>query len=247
MSEDLLPTLRCLEVISKELQNEKDGRSATKLKRLFGFDDEVFWQAVQYGYDNNYIEWGAQNWFTHKKPYSIPELAFYPRILNSIKNLWIYEGFSEDRFQIENTSKADSKISGQWTRPDITLVSSKRFAWTIGQEFDVVTFEIKRPDSSNVLAVFEALAHVRVATKAYVVFPLSEKQWADSDQAQAARVRDECIRHGIGLIFIPNTDVDNSAVHSIRAIRKEIDHERCSQFLDAVMPNDVKAKISEWK
>lgn len=239
--------LRCLEVVSKELQNEQAGRSATKLKRIFGFEDDVFWRAVQFGFDNKYITWSQGNWFTNIRPYVIPELAYYPLILDSIFNLWVAEGFSASQFFAENTSKSDSKISGPWTRPDITLISSKRFAWTIGQEFDVVTFEIKRPDSCNVLAVFEALAHVRVATKAYVVFPLSEDHWVEADRAQAARVRDECVRHGIGLIFIPDATVSSSAVHAIRAVRKEIDHERCSLFLNAVLSSGAKAKIAEWK
>lgn len=247
MSVEQLAILRCLEIISKELQNEKTGRSATKLQRLFGFERDTFFAAVQYGHDNKYILWRDGNWFTHLKSYSIPEIAYYPAIIGAVKRLWVSEGFSESQFELENTSKADSKISGPWTRPDITLISSKRFAWTIGQEFDVVTFEVKRPDSCNVLAVFEALAHTRVATKAYIVFPLSEDDWVASDQAQSSRVRDECVRHGIGLIFVPEVASGSSAIHAIRAVRKEIDHERCSRFLDAVLTSSAKVRIAEWK
>jgi hypothetical protein len=126
-------------------------------------------------------------------------------------------------------------------------VSHKKFPWTIGTEFDVVTFEIKRPDSANVLAVFEALSHITAATRAYVVFPVGAEEWRQANPAQERRVKDECVRHGVGLILVTINDQGAVAHHVLKAARREIDHEKCSDFLDAVLSNGGKKRISEWK
>jgi len=126
-------------------------------------------------------------------------------------------------------------------------VSHKKFPWTIGTEFDVVTFEVKTPATANVLAVFEALSHVTAATRAYVVFPVEEVEWEASNPAQARRVKDECVRHGVGLILVSSVTTTPVAKHVLKALRREIDHEKCSDFLDAVVSDEGKKRISQWK
>jgi hypothetical protein len=165
-----------------------------------------------------------------------------------IDRLWIGDGYEPSDFYIENTSSKDAKVVGPWVRPDLTLVSYKKFPWTIGNEFDVVTFEVKRPDSANVLAVFEALSHATAATRAYVVFPMSLSEWEKTSPAQAERVRDECSRHGVGLILVDDIlSVTPAGVHIIKASRRQIDHDKCSSFLEAVLSAEGRSRISKWK
>jgi hypothetical protein len=76
---------------------------------------------------------------------------------------------------------------------------------------------------------------------------MGEQAWIKRDPAQAQRVRDECLRHGVGLILIDGAHSDPQPVHPIRAQRKEIDHERCSSFLAAVMSEKGKDQIARWK
>lgn len=177
----------------------------------------------------------------------MPEENYYPVIVGAIDQLWLSENYDKSQYHIENTSRKESKIVGPWTRPDLTLVSYKKFPWTVGFEFDVVTFEVKRPDMANVLAVFEALSHVSVATRAYVVFPLSEVAWTAGNAAQARRVKDECARHGVGLILVESPEKSPVPRHILKANRREIDHEKCSDFLDAVLTDAGKRRISQWK
>lgn len=106
---------------------------------------------------------------------------------------------------------------------------------------------MKRPDSANVLAVFEALAHVTAATRAYVLFPMSIAEWDRDYGEQAKRVKDECARHGVGLILIEDPFGEPKPVHVHRALRREIDHEKCSSFLEAVLSSDGKNRIAQWK
>lgn len=243
-----LSTLRVLETISTALVREGQALTATRLKRDHGIDDSVFWEASEYGCKNKFLKLGAQNYHSSVRPFIIPESAYYDPISEALERLWLSDGYEPSDFYIENTSLKDTKVVGPWVRPDLTLVSHKKFPWTIGNEFDVVTFEVKRPDSANVLAVFEALSHVSAATRAYVVFPMSLADWIKTTPLQADRVRDECARHGVGLIMIDDIlGVKPSGAHIIKAARRQIDHEKCSAFLEAVVSAEGRSRISKWK
>lgn len=246
MAHPNIEVLKCLETIIKALENEKR-LSATKLKRMFGFEEKIFNEAVQYGYDKKLVKWGDRNLFSYIGPYIIPEEAYYPAIKEALGELWVSDKYDKSQFYVENTSRKNSKIAGPWTRPDFAIVSHKKFPWTIGYEFDVVTFEVKRADSCNVLAVFEALSHMSAATRSYVVFPMDEVAWTERDHDQAQRVKDECVRHGVGLILIGDVGGNSSPIHAIRARRREIDHRKCSDFLSAVLSEEGKDRIAEWK
>lgn len=221
--------------------------TATKLKRQLGLNDADFASAADHGCAIKVLKWNSHNYYSVVKCYVVPEEAYYDWVKEGLETLWAYEGYDKSAFYVENTSRRDSRIEGPWTRPDLTLVSHKKFPWTIGTEFDVVTFEIKRPDSANVLAVFEALSHAAAATRAYVVFPVEAEAWRLENPAQERRVRDECVRHGVGLILISKVKGAPFAHHVLKAARREIDHEKCSDFLDAVVSLTGKKRISEWK
>jgi hypothetical protein len=210
-------------------------------------DRAAFDEAAQYGCEIKVLRCGERNYYRALKTYVIPEEGYYDAVEKALRDLWTREGWENNQIYLENTSRRDSKIEGPWTRPDFTLVSYKKFPWTIGYEFDVVTFEVKRPDTANVLAVFEALAHVTAATRGYVVFPVSAETWTKASPEQERRVRDECSKHGIGLILISDIFGQPDVHHIIKASRKEIDHEKCSGFLEAVVSPEGKNRISQWK
>jgi hypothetical protein len=242
-----LATLYALEKIVSAIEKAGTKLSATRLKRDHGFSDKIFAAAADHGCAIKCIRWNDRNMYSFIKSYTIPEEAFYDLVKEQLGRLWIEDKHEASQFYIENTSRRDSKIIGPWTRPDFTIVSYKKFPWTIGHEFDVVTFEVKRPDSANVLAVFEALAHATAATRAYVLFPMSMAEWNRENAEQAKRVQDECARHGVGLILIEDPFGEPTPIHVQRALKREIDHEKCSSFLEAVLSSDGKNKISQWK
>ncbi|WP_375461581.1 hypothetical protein [uncultured Enterovirga sp.] len=242
-----LETMYLLDKIVKVINENGVALTRTKISRSLGLEAKELYSALDHGCDSKCLTWSEGNWYDVKKQFVISEDAFYPAAEAGLKKLWQDDNFHENEFFIENTSKKDSKIAGRWTRPDLTLISHKKYPWTIGREFDVVTFEVKRPDSCNVLAVFEALSHASAATKAYAVFPVDQVSWRKENPAQEARVMDECSRHGIGLILIEDVYVLPRAVHLIKAQKREIDHERCSDFLAAVMSEAGKSRLSEWK
>ena len=236
-----------LDRIIRPIRSNGEGMSKTKIRNQLQLTDDLVQTALDYGFDEKFLGKGEYNVYSIKKDFSINEERFYPAVETRLKRLWLAENFHENEYYLEETARKDSKISGRWTRPDFTMISHKKFAWTIGHEFDVVTFEVKRPDSCNVLAVFEALSHATAATRTYVVSPIDASDWAKSDPAQEARVKDECSRHGVGLILIENVYIEPQPLHLIKAQKREIDHERCSNFLDAVVSSDGKQRISTWK
>lgn len=242
-----LETLFNLDRIVTLLKNEGTALSRKKMMGILGLTEEAITPALEHGCGGKYIVWSKYNFYDYKKDFSILEERFYPSVRVGIERLWTSEKYEKNQFYIEETARKDSKIAGLWTRPDFTLVAHKRFPWTIGHEFDVVTFEVKRPDTSNVLAVFEALSHASAATRAYVVFPIDLDYWNKNDPLQAARVKDECSRHGVGLILVENIYIDPTPLHLIKAQKREIDHEKCSDFLSAVMSDSGKEAISKWK
>ncbi len=236
-----------LDRIIRLIRSNGDSMSKTKIRNHLQFTEHEVISALDYGCNGKFLQREEMNFYSIKKDFVINEERFYPSVEVGLKKLWQSENFHENEYYLEETARRDSKIAGRWTRPDFTMISHKKFAWTIGHEFDVVTFEVKRPDSCNVLAVFEALSHATAATRTYVVFPIDATEWAKSDPAQEARVKDECSRHGVGLILIENVYRDPQPIHLIKAQKREIDHERCSNFLDAVVSSDGKQRISTWK
>jgi len=245
---DRLPVFACLQRILMVIKASGE-KSLTRTHLSRAIDTKGYFDtALDYGCKSGYLNREKQNYISIKnEKFSITEDKYYPATHAAIKQLWESDGYDRSQFYLEETAKKDSKIIGPWTRPDFTLVSHKKFPWTIGQEFDVVTFEVKRPETCNVLAVFEALSHASAATRAYVVFPLDAKKWKKEAPEQERRVKDECTRHGVGLILIENVTDKPSPMHVIKAVRREISHEKCSDFLDAVISTEGKQKISAWK
>jgi len=247
MTDATLRQLHLLCRIQQTVLDNKNSMSWARIKKLPFASESELSDAVDFGVENGYLSWSQYNIYKSVKPLVIKEESFYDASVDAISELWASEKYNLSDIYIENTSRKDSKIEGPWTRPDITLISYKKFPWTIGHEFDVVTFEVKTPEKSNVLAVFEALSHLSNATRAYVVFPSAAAEISGSNPAQALRVREECLRHGVGLIVIEDVFSSPRAIHAIKAARREVDHEKCSSFLDAVISPAGKNKISAWK
>lgn len=134
-----------LDQIVRAIQLNGGSMSRTKLRNQLQLSDDELNAALYHGCEEKFLQKGEYNFFAVKKPFTINEERFYPSVEIGLKRLWAAENFHENEFYLEETASRDSKIAGRWTRPDFTMISHKKFAWTIGHEFDVVTFEVKRP------------------------------------------------------------------------------------------------------
>lgn len=242
-----LAELTYLKRVSELLGNGTDSLTRTTIAKYLGVSVDALQPALDYGEEQGVLKRLPQNYYRLLREFNLQERYFYPAAMQAIDGYWQGNTTPEDRYFLEKTANLNSRVSGRWTLPDFVLVSRKTFPWTVGVEFDIVTFEVKAPEECNVIAVFEALAHSRSATRSYVVFPVDPLSWEKADAAQAQRIKDECSRHGIGLLFIENAAKKPRAVPLIKAQKKNIDHMSADQFLEAILPASRKSTISGWK
>jgi hypothetical protein len=127
------------------------------------------------------------------------EDALYDPIAAVLNKAWA----SDSRFQqhvVQVTARQGRrKTGGTWTRPDIIVAGLRVFPYLPGKYFDLISFEVKPWWGVDVPAVYEALAHRRASTQAYV--------WLHVPEAKAPQLEDlleaihsEAKRHGVGLI-----------------------------------------------
>lgn len=106
-----------------------------------------------------------------------------------------------------------------------------------------MTFEIKPAEAWDVTAVYEALAHLRSATHAYVVLHIPDSQAAD-----LTKTVDEVCRvarsHGIGVIVAGGPSNYETWEEHEDAVRHEPDPQLLDDFIAAQLSSDVKERIS---
>jgi hypothetical protein len=99
----------------------------------------------------------------------------YPHIRTALETFWAKERQIEP-LAVEVTAAQGRKATGgRWTRPDIISVAVRTYRYLPGKYMEVVTFEVKPSDAISVTAVYEALAHLRSATHAYVIFHVPDE------------------------------------------------------------------------
>ena len=116
-----------------------------------------------------------------------------------------------------------------------------------GKFFDLITFELKALNGINVTAVFEALAHRRAATQAYVWLHVPKSAADDEDIAGVLeRVEDEARRHGVGLIVAETPDVYETWDIRLRAVRFDPDPEFLNEFIAQQLSALARDELAKW-
>jgi hypothetical protein len=118
---------------------------------------------------------------------------------------WLTEEWGEgveagDFFQVlvTGTPRRKRRASGQWSRPDVTVVQVNSYDYLPQPVLEVTTFEIKKfSDAENIRSVYEAAAHSRWAHFSYLVAEVP-----DPDYEFPARFVSELERFNLGLIFM---------------------------------------------
>jgi hypothetical protein len=194
---------------------------------------------VEYSLNNNILKnHGYNKYSIINKDFAIKEDDYYQFLEEGISVLFSkIKKVDGEISKTQITARTDSKIAGKWTRPDIVAVSKKKYPYIPDYEFDIMTFEVKRPEDVNVLAVFEALAHRSAASLSYVVFPVADSRFLKPNDVDQ-RILSECAKHGIGIICVNNIEDVASLVTVLEAERAVLDRARGSDFLRAVLPAD---------
>ncbi len=175
----------------------------------------------------------------------VKEHDLYVPIADELRKQWTKEqGFDDSRVEI--TAKQGSKLTGgKWTRPDIIAVGYKTFPYVPGRYLEVITFEIKPFYAIDVAAVYEALAHRRAATRAYLIVHIPKTNTNDFDGAIEA-ISDESKKFGIGFIVAEDShDFDTWEV-KLEADRIEPDPYRLNEFIAQQTTQELKEQIVRW-
>lgn len=132
---------------------------------------------------------------------------------------------------------------GKWTRPDVVIVAINTYSYLPGKIMDIISFELKTYIDFGVAGVFETAAHSKYATKSYLCAYLPDG-W-DSEAPEYERVKAECERFGIGLMYF--NDPNNYSTYDIlvEPKRRSPDPFDMDQFISIQISDRNKKKISE--
>lgn len=100
--------------------------------------------------------------------------------------------------RITGSARRRRRPSGQWSRPDLTLVQVNSYDYLPQPVLEVTTFEVKKfSDAENIRSVYETAAHSRWAHFAFLV-----AEAPNGDYEFPERFMSELERFNVGLILM---------------------------------------------
>lgn len=141
------------------------------------------------------------------------------------------------------TARQGRRATGEWSRPDITLLAGRSFTnLPVRTILDVVTFEIK--PWIGLRGVYESLAHQRRANLSYLICyyaehkDLADDRWLNAAEREAHRV-------GTGLIIARQEDDCGRWKELVSPRRHEPDPRDLHEFLEEQMGESLKG-LRDW-
>lgn len=173
------------------------------------------------------------------------EVDLYDPMRRAIEEGWTKErGFDEAIVEITGLPGRKS-TGGTWTRPDLAVLSIKAYPYLPGRVFDIVTFEVKKDDSVDVLGVFEALSHQQFASMSYVVFFTAGKSF-DGGYTDTDRILALAKLHGVGVIVAADACDYKQWDEVVEPRRSVPDPDQANLFIATCFTEDAKARVIKW-
>lgn len=171
------------------------------------------------------------------------EIELYEPMRTVLAGDWAKDRQSEP-LGVEITALQGARpTGGRWSRPDIVSVEVKSYQYVWGKYLDVITFEVKPSDALNVQAVYEALAHRRSATHAYVVVHVPADR-ADALEEALEEVRTVAHEHGVGLIVAEDPADYETWTEYEEARRCEADPDKLDRFISTQVSPATRDRIA---
>ncbi len=156
------------------------------------------------------------------------EESLYQPFIKTLEDSWIKDNDIKN-FIIEKTAnQGRKKTGGKWTRPDVSLVAIKTFAFIPGKIIDVVTFEIKPMDDYGIASVFETASHSVFSHKSYLAIHQPEGR-TDSDDFN--RIVKHCSTFGVGLIIFEDPSDWGTYETIVDPTRRDPDPSEVNSFI----------------
>jgi hypothetical protein len=173
----------------------------------------------------------------------VHEAELYPPIRATLEDFWAKERQIEPLAVEVTAAQGRRRTGGRWTRPDLVSAAVRTYRYLPGKYMEVVTFEVKPFDAINVTAVYEALAHLRSATHAYVIFHVPDEQ----DESVKLTIDETCHvgrHHGVGVIVIGDPADWDTWEEKEEARRVEPDPQRLDEFIAAQLSPEAHDRIA---
>jgi hypothetical protein len=174
---------------------------------------------------------------------SVREVELYSPIRETLQNYWAKERQIEPLAIEITAAQGRRRTGGRWSRPDLVSAAVRTYRYLPGKYMEVVTFEVKPFDAVDVTAVYEALAHLRSATHAYVIFQVPVDQ-----EESIAETLDETCRiarsHGVGLIVMSDPADFATWEEREQARRSEPDPQRLDEFIAVQLSQEAHDRIA---
>lgn len=235
------------------------------LQRTLGWDDELYWpvrdRLVDLGTLRRQrarggavalVQMQPLGQATHVVATSPPEAQaaqrereLYEPVATVLRGDWARDNRFRQQLVEVTAAQGRRNTGGTWTRPDMVVAAIRLFQFLPGKFFDLITFEIKPSWSIDVTAVYEALAHRRAATQAYVWFHCPADQ-LDMQKENIDRIADEAERHGVGLIVAAAPNDYATWDQRVDAARIEPDPEYLNEFIALQFSDGAKNELSAW-
>lgn len=175
------------------------------------------------------------------------EAELYAPIAAVLRSAWAKDKRYREQV-IEVTARQGKRdTGGKWTRPDVTVASISTLLYVPQKLFDVTTFEVKPADALDVTAVYEALAHRRAATRAYVWLHVPEQELEmPGVEEQLGVIVAEAKQHGIGVIVGSDPGDYDTWDERVEAVRVDPDPQKLNDFIAVQFTTGNKDELLKW-
>lgn len=140
--------------------------------------------------------------------------------------------------------KGRRDTGGSWSRPDITVIGYKKYEFLPERLLEIFTFEIKPDYDVSVKGVLEALSHREAATRSYVIFATSGREF--NDFPESARIEEIAARHGVGVFAAQDISDFNTWEVITSATRAVADPENLENFIKKTLTDEARIKLRKW-
>lgn len=175
------------------------------------------------------------------------EIDYYPKIKRALEAHWV-RTHEFDRSLVEITACMGGRpTGGKWSRPDLLVITEKRFKFLPDVCFDVWSFEVKAPGRWSIDAVSETFSHGRFFHFPILIL-LSDTTNLDSGSKETlAQCKEEAERMQVGL-YLMHTDFDPKKWMLLaEPYRHGYSPEVVDRQLDILLSDSAKQTLRSWR
>lgn len=190
------------------------------------------------------VEADAEEGTTETKP-TERESDLYEPLKRVLDDQWVKDKRFESWIVQVTAHQGGRQTGGTWSRPDITVGTVSTYPYVPGRHFDVITFEVKPSWGIDVTAVYEALGHLRSATRAYVLLHVPD----NTDAGIADRVTEinaEAKRHGVGVITFSEAEDYDTWNELVEPRRTDPEPRKLNDFLATQFTETQRERLVRW-